>query len=151
MTNKIKFTVLGEPVAQGRPRATTINGQVRMYDPKKSNDFKKYVRLVASQYAPKQLLEGPLSMTVIVYRPSLKSFSKKKAQEAEAGILRPITKPDVDNYVKGIKDALKQVIWKDDSQVVDLRVSKYYSQKPRIEVEIEALEDQQHQQQLFSC
>lgn len=151
MTNKIKFTVLGEPVAQGRPRATTINGQVRMYDPKKSNDFKKYVRLVASQYAPKQLLEGPLSMTVIVYRPSLKSFSKKKAQEAEAGILRPITKPDVDNYVKGIKDALKQVIWKDDSQVVDLQVSKYYSQKPRIEVEIEALEDQQHQQQLFSC
>lgn len=151
MTNKIKFTVLGEPVAQGRPRATTINGQVRMYDPKKSNDFKKYVRLVASQYAPKQLLEGPLSMTVIVYRPSLKSFSKKKAQEAEAGILRPITKPDVDNYIKGIKDALKQVIWKDDSQVVDLRVSKYYSQKPRIEVEIEALEDQQHQQQLFSC
>ena len=149
MKNKIKFTVLGEPVAQGRPRATTINGQVRMYDPKKSNDFKKYVRLVASKYAPKQLLEGPLSMTVIVYRPSLKSFSKKKAREAEDGLLRPITKPDVDNYVKGVKDALKQVIWKDDSQVVDLRVSKYYSEKPRIEVEIEALEAQQHQQQLF--
>lgn len=30
----IKFTVYGEPVAQGRPRATTINGHVRMYDPK---------------------------------------------------------------------------------------------------------------------
>lgn len=145
MKSKIKFAVLGEPVAQGRPRATTINGRVRMYDPKKSSDYKKYVRLVASQYAPSKLLEGPLSMTVTVYRPSLKSFSKKKAREAEDGLLRPTTKPDVDNYVKGIKDALKQVIWKDDSQVVDLRVSKYYSEKPRIEVEIEPLETQQHQ------
>lgn len=32
----IQFTVYGEPEAQGRPRATTINGQVRMYDPKNS-------------------------------------------------------------------------------------------------------------------
>nr|WP_326134879.1 RusA family crossover junction endodeoxyribonuclease [Cytobacillus horneckiae] len=40
----IKFTVFGEPVAQGRPRATTINGQVRMYDPAKSKNFKEYVR-----------------------------------------------------------------------------------------------------------
>lgn len=35
-----------------------------------------------------------------------------------------ITKPDVDNYVKGVKNALKSVIWKDDSQVVDLHVSE---------------------------
>lgn len=142
----IEFTVLGEPVAQGRPRATTINGRVRMYDPKKSNDFKKYVKLTAAQHAPKQLLEGPLKMKVTVYRPTLKSFSKKKAREAEAGLLRPVTKPDVDNYVKGIKDALKMVIWKDDSQVVDLQVSKFYSEKPRVEVQIQALEVQQQQQ-----
>lgn len=37
----IEFTIYGEPVAQGRPRATTINGMVRMYDPKKSRDFKQ--------------------------------------------------------------------------------------------------------------
>lgn len=136
----IQFTVFGEPVAQGRPRATTINGHVRMYDPKKSREFKQYVRLVASEHCPEKLLEGPVSLVVRVYKPTLKSFSKKKKSAAERGELRPVTKPDVDNYVKAIKDALKQVIWKDDSQVVDLRVSKYYSEKPRIEVEIEALE-----------
>lgn len=116
-----------------------------MYDPKKSSDFKKYVKLVASQYAPPELLKGPLRMSVLVYRPTLKSFSKKKVREAEAGLLRPITKPDVDNYVKGVKDALKQVIWKDDSQVVDLHVSKYYSEKPRIELKIEPLNEQNKQ------
>ncbi|MCU9614113.1 RusA family crossover junction endodeoxyribonuclease [Caldibacillus lycopersici] len=135
----IKFTVYGEAVAQGRPRATTVNGQVRMYDPKKSSDFKKYVKLVASQHKPKEVLKGPISMKVDIYKPSLKSFSKKKILAAEQGELRPTTKPDVDNYVKGIKDALKSVIWKDDSQVVELHISKWYSENPRIEIEIQEI------------
>ncbi|WP_346207632.1 RusA family crossover junction endodeoxyribonuclease [Caldifermentibacillus hisashii] len=135
----IKFTVYGEPVAQGRPRATTINGHVRMYDPKKSRDYKNYIRLAASEHKPEKLLEGPLSMKVKIYRPSLKSFSKKKAEMAEKGEIRPVTKPDTDNYIKAIKDALKSVIWKDDSQVVELHASKYYSQNPRIEIEIKEL------------
>src|SRR5690606_4568443 len=139
MSNAIEFTVYGEPVAQGRPRATTINGRVKMYDPKKSSEYKNYIRLVAAQYAPKELLDGPLQLTVRVYRPTLKSFSKKKKKLAEEGKIRPTTKPDTDNYIKGIKDALKNVIWKDDSQVVDLQVSKYYSEKPRIEVKIEQI------------
>lgn len=135
----IQFTVYGEPVAQGRPRASTLHGHVKLYDPAKSKDFKKYVKLVASQHRPVKLLEGPLSMKVVIYKSSLKSFSKKKTDAAERGELRPITKPDVDNYVKGVKDALKSVIWNDDSQVVDLQVSKYYSQTPRIEIIVEEL------------
>lgn len=132
----ISFTVYGEPVAQGRPRASTFGGFVRMYDPKKSSDFKDYVRLVASQYAPGKLLEGPLVLQLRIYKPIPKSFSKKKTVQAEAGQLRPTNKPDVDNYVKGIKDALKGVIWKDDSQVVDLVAGKYYGERPRVEITI---------------
>lgn len=136
----IRFTVYGEPVAQGRPRATSVNGHVRLYDPKKSRDYKQYIRLVASEHKPDKLFEGPLSMKVAIYKPTLKSFSKKKRQAAEKGEIRPTTKPDVDNYIKAIKDALKSVIWKDDSQVVELHVSKWYSENPRIEVEIEEIE-----------
>lgn len=136
----IKFTVWGEPVAQGRPRASTANGYVKMYDPKKSREFKQYVRLVASQHRPKELLTGPLKMKVKVFKPTLKSFSQKKKAAAEKGEIRPITKPDVDNYIKSVFDGLNQVIWKDDSQVVDLQVSKFYSESPRIEVEIQELE-----------
>lgn len=132
----IRFTVYGEPIAQGRPKATTIGGHVRMYDPKKSSDYKDYVRLVASEKAPISLLEGALGMVVKIYRPIPKSFSKKKSEQAEQGILRPITKPDADNYLKGIKDALKNVIWKDDSQVVDVHVGKWYSGRPRVEVKV---------------
>ncbi|MED3269276.1 RusA family crossover junction endodeoxyribonuclease [Bacillus thuringiensis] len=135
----IQFTIMTEPVAQGRPRASTVHGKVRMYDPKKSRDFKRYVSAIAAKFAPACLLEGPLQLEVKVYKPSLKSFSKKKALAAEEGLLRPTTKPDVDNYVKGVKDALNKVIWNDDSQVVDLKVSKWYSEKPRIEVTVKEL------------
>lgn len=148
MGNLISFTVFGEPVAQGRPRFSNHSGFTRAYDPKKSKDFKQYVKLVAAEHRPPALLEGPLLLEVKVFKPTLKSFSKKKAAAAESGVLRPVTKPDVDNYVKGIKDALKQIIWNDDSQVVDLHVSKWYSQTPRIEVtvsEVKAHEPSYHQ------
>ncbi|MDQ0091631.1 Holliday junction resolvase RusA-like endonuclease [Paenibacillus anaericanus] len=135
----IEFTVYGEPVAQGRPRFSTANGFARAYDPAKSSNYKDYVRLAATQYAPDQLLVGPLYLEVTVFRPIPKSFSKKKASEAEAGRVFPVTKPDTDNYGKGIKDALKGVLWVDDNQIVDDFVKKRYSNKPRIEIKVEAI------------
>lgn len=134
----IQFTIYGEPIAQGRPRASTINGNVKMYDPEKSRDYKDYVRLAAREFSPASLLESALGIQVIVYRsmPKKYSNSKVKSQQAEDGLILPTTKPDADNYLKGIKDALKSVIWKDDSQIVDAMVRKRYSLKPRIEVSI---------------
>ncbi|GIQ67425.1 RusA family crossover junction endodeoxyribonuclease [Xylanibacillus composti] len=135
----IRFTIYGEPVAQGRPRASTAGGFVRMYDPKKSRDYKDYVRLAAADHAPPELLQGPLAVMVIAYRSIPKSFSKRKAAAAEAGEIFPVSKPDADNYLKGVKDALKGVMWVDDSQVVDAYARKRYSIKPRIEVIIRQL------------
>lgn len=84
------------------------------------------------------LITGPDAMNVKVYRPMPKSVSNslKKKEKAEKGLLRPTTKPDVDNYVKGVKDARNHLIYKDDSQVVDLKVTKFYSEDPRMEVMI---------------
>ncbi|MGK4014969.1 RusA family crossover junction endodeoxyribonuclease, partial [Bacillus cereus] len=100
--SSIQFIVYGEPIAQGRPRGSIQNGKVRMYDPVKSKNFKQYVALVASQHRPKQVITGPVAMEVRVFRPMPKavSGSKMKKENAEKGLLRPVTKPDVDNYVK---------------------------------------------------
>lgn len=136
--DSIQFIVYGEPVAQGRPRGSVINGKVKMRDPLKSKNFKQYVALVASQFRPKQVITGPVAMDVRVFRSMTKEVSKSKTkrENAEKGLLRPVTKPDVDNYVKGVKDALNHLIYRDDSQVVDLKVSKFYSEEPRVEVMI---------------
>ena len=45
----LKFTVEGRAVGQGRPRASTIHGCVRMFDPKKSVEAKKMVRAAAQE------------------------------------------------------------------------------------------------------
>ncbi len=132
----IQFTVHGNPVAQGRPKFSTAGGFVRAYDPAKSRDYKDYVRLAAAEHAPPKLLDGPLAVMVTAYRSIPKSFSKKKAAAAEAGEIYPVSKPDADNYLKGVKDALKGVMWIDDSQVVDAYARKRYSFRPRIEVKI---------------
>jgi len=135
------LTIYGECVPQGRPKFTTIGGHARAYDPAKSRDYKDYIRLAAAgQMQGKEPLEGALALSIRVYRsmPSTMQKSKKKSALAEAGAIRPITKPDLDNYVKGIKDALKSICWKDDSQIVNYVApfGKYYSLTPRIEVEI---------------
>lgn len=135
----IQFTVYGEPVAQGRPKFSTAGGFPKAYDPAKSRHYKDYVRLAATEHAPAVPLEGPLGMVLTVYRSTPKSFSKRKAALAEDGKLTPTTKPDVDNYLKGVKDALKGVIWRDDSQVVEVYARKRYSARPRIEVKIKEL------------
>lgn len=136
---EIFFTVPGEPVPQGRPKFTT-KPFVRAYDPPKSAAYKKLVAAYASRVKPTTLLEGDLFVKIDVYKGSLKSFSKKKLEQAEAKSLRPRTKPDADNYAKGPLDACKGILWKDDGQVVDLFVSKYYSKNPRIEIRIQEVD-----------
>lgn len=133
---KILFEIPGEPVAQGRPRAgRTRKGKTILYDPVKSKNFKQFVRLVAAKYAPEKLITGPIKLHVDVYRPTPKRLQTKPKQALiNSGELRPTVKPDVDNYVKGVKDGLNKVIWEDDSQVVDLTVRKFYSLSPKVVV-----------------
>ncbi|GGH46023.1 hypothetical protein GCM10008014_08420 [Paenibacillus silvae] len=52
----------------------------------------------------------------------------------------PVVKPDIDNCVKGIFDALNKIAWNDDNQVVSLLTQKFYSDKPRIEIRLREVE-----------
>lgn len=146
-SKEIKIIVPGKPVPQGRPRFTRKGNFVSTYDPKPSADYKKRVKRFASKIQIDDLLSGELEVEVLIFKETLKSFNKTKQIDAEARILRPITKPDADNYAKGILDALKGIVWKDDGQVVDLIARKYYSAEPRVEIYIRELTATQ--QQLF--
>lgn len=140
---EINIVVPGQPQPQGRPKFASRGKFVTVYDPPKSKAYKKLVARYAMQHKPKELLEGELEVEILIFKQSLKSFSKKNAALAESGLLRPTTKPDADNYAKGPLDALKGIIWKDDGQVVDLIARKYYSSEPRIEISVRTLEEQQ--------
>lgn len=87
----------------------------------------------------KKPLDGPISALIKIYRQIPKSTSKKDRQAISQGTKRPLTKPDATNYAKGIEDALNGIIYKDDSQIVDLQIQKYYSDNPRVELTFKEL------------
>lgn len=52
------------------------------------------------------------------------------------------TRPDADNYIKEIKDAMTACgFWKDDSQVARLEVVKTYTEKGTIVIGVEELDE----------
>ena len=133
--------VLGDPVAQGRPRFSRQGGFVKAYDSAKSRDYKSYVRFIAAQNAPDSPVEGAIEFSLRIYRAIPKGMPKYKREAAKAGTLRPVTKPDVSNILKGVEDALKGVWYKDDSQIVGYGVlGKWYDERPRIEIMMRELE-----------
>lgn len=129
----IKFEVPGDPVAQGRPRVSTINGRPRMYDAPKSASYKGVVAMFASHamrgIAP---LDGAVSMSIMVLKKIPKSWSKKKKSQAIKGEVKPTSRPDVDNYTKAILDGINGIVFLDDCQVTRLIVSKHYAEQPSV-------------------
>jgi Holliday junction resolvase RusA-like endonuclease len=57
------------------------------------------------------------------------------------GRIRPTKRPDVSNVIKIIEDALNGLAYRDDSQIVRVVGEKYYSDSPRVEVEICSLSE----------
>lgn len=53
------------------------------------------------------------------------------------GEILPQKKPDIDNVVKIIMDALNGAAYKDDKQVVSVFASKFYDDDPKVIVEVE--------------
>jgi Holliday junction resolvase RusA-like endonuclease len=80
-------------------------------------------------------LEGPVEVTMNVCFPVPESWSKKKKERAIHGIIFPTVKPDNDNLLKVI-DALNEIVFRDDKQVVISHVYKTYSERPRMTIEV---------------
>ena len=139
--NQIELIVYGNPVAQGRPRFSRQGGFVKAYDPIQSKSYKQLIRLELQpllsnpDFTP---IDRACRLNLKVFRALPKSFSKKKREEAVLGYIQPTTKPDTDNYVKGVLDALNGTVLKDDSVVCEIFARKFYSERPRIEVVLEA-------------
>ncbi|KMO45322.1 RusA family crossover junction endodeoxyribonuclease [Lacticaseibacillus rhamnosus] len=136
----IRLTIPGEPVAQGRPRFSRRGKYVSTYDPPKSRGYKEYIKQIARQELHIEPLTGSIRINVKVYRGIQKSDSKLTRRKKQDGIIRPTVKPDVDNYYKSVSDALTGILWEDDNQIVEIHVGKWYSDHPRIEIEVEEID-----------
>lgn len=133
----IRFVVPGCPVGKGRPRFVRKTG--RTYTPEKTVRYENFVGICYMEQVGKPPINAgfPLRMTINIFQQIPKSASKKKREQMLQGVVRPTKKPDCSNVQKAVEDGINKIAYADDSQIVETQVFKYYSDTPRVEVEIQ--------------
>lgn len=125
----VNFTVHGEPQGKARPRFTKTG---RTYTPKKTADYEDSIRCAY----PGHMMSGAVDVYIEAFFSVPKSYSKAKRSKCLANEIKPTKKPDGDNIIKAVLDALNGTAYHDDSQVVYVAIAKYYSETARITVTI---------------
>jgi len=138
----VKFTVQGIPKAQPRPRACIRGGRASVYDPGTAKSWRDAIYLAAIEESGRDVLHGPLSLSIWFQMPRPKSHYRKSGLNPEAPRLHSI-RPDIDNLLKAVMDALNEArVWQDDDQVAQVYATKEYADIPGSEgaiIEVEPL------------
>lgn len=134
---KISFSVPGKPRGQGRPRF----GNGRAYKKGEDVAYEAEIAKAAKDAAAEAGIALPVtddergvSLRVDAYFPVPSSKPKWWKAAALGDRIRPEVKPDLDNVIKAVMDALNGVAWGDDSHVTCLWAAKAYSSQPRLSV-----------------
>ena len=131
------FQVLGAPVGKGRPKFARRGNFVQAYTPTKTKDYEALVQEAATKaMRGKSPCAGSIQVNMAIYIEPPKSWSKIKRNSALLGDIKPSTKPDIDNIIKGIFDACNGIVYDDDKQIFSLSVIKSYGETSRVEMRV---------------
>jgi len=151
---QIMFEIPGEPKSLARHNTRVVktrDGKVFLheYDPPENASNKACIRYAAhaamQAHGFDRLWLGPLELNIMFWKlqPNGKRI-KNPARIPDQQLLArsfPVTRPDVDNMVKLVCDALTGVVWNDDTQVCSIHVHKRYcTDRPRTIVTVRELE-----------
>ena len=131
-----EFKIPGKVQAKQRPRFSK-SGIV--YTPKETRVYEDFVRLCYSDYANQYQWEpydGQLRAEIEVFIQVPKSDSKLNKQAKIIGEIRPTIKPDCDNLAKSILDSLNGWAYRDDKQIIELSVKKFYAEQSEVKVKL---------------
>ena len=135
MTFMVMFIVYGEPVGKGRPRFAKRGNFVSTYTPQKTKTYEDEIRIMArAAMGSSEPLDTPVTVAIYIRVGIPASYSKQKRKDALAGTIKPTKKPDLDNIAKAFLDAMNEIVYLDDKQVVGLHVTKVYAETPAVEV-----------------
>lgn len=131
-TSKVaEFFLPIDPMPAPRPRCVARGGFASTYNPKEYTVWKdRAAELIRDNFPTALDLQGDLRVTLLI----------QAARPKTTKLTRP--KPDVDNYAKGVMDAItsSERVWGDDKQVSRLTVTKRWApmeELPGIQVTIE--------------
>lgn len=131
----IRFSVYGEPKGKARPRFNTKTRTA--YTPSRTAEYEREVAMSYKAVSKGKVFDGALTLDISAYFSIPKSTPKKRVEQILRQDIRPTKKPDIDNIAKIILDGLNGIAYQDDKQIVSVRVNKFYSTEPRVEVAVE--------------
>lgn len=80
------------------------------------------------------MLCGVVKTEIMVCLPVPTSWPAWKREAALYGIICPTSTPDLDNLLKSTFDALNNIVWVDDAQIIKTNAEKIYGVNPGIEI-----------------
>ena len=130
-----EFEVIGDIKGKARPRVNTYTCQV--YTPTSTKDYEELIKQYFVMKYPKYIpFENRVFIKIVAYFKIPKNMNKKDKILIEDGKISPTKKPDIDNVVKIVLDALNKMAFKDDNQITKLEVEKQYAEEEKIYISI---------------
>lgn len=127
--------VEGKIKGKARPRVVRKHA----FTPGDTVNYENWVKVNYIQQDNRKLV-GAIKANITAYYRIPDSYSKKRVKAILEGNEYPCKKPDSDNIAKIILDSLNGIAYKDDNQVVELNISKKYTEdKERIEFELKEI------------
>lgn len=131
-----EFEVPGKITGKGRPRVNSYTGIV--YTPTKTKDYESLIeQYFLLKYPRFKQIEQRTKVSIIAYFDIPKSTKKSDIEGMLNNEISPTKKPDIDNIVKIVLDAMNKFAFKDDTQITKLEVEKKYGNEEKIAVKIE--------------
>lgn len=134
--NTLNYVIYLIPKGTPRPRS----GKHGVFYVKGAKDNKTFFKEFSKNFDI-TLITTPCKFKCKCYMPIPNSMKPYEKVLSELGFIRPTSKPDWDNLAKTYCDMIQDIILYDDSLIVEGSLSKFYSIKPRIEVEISYMTD----------
>ncbi len=133
---KYEFEVPGPIKGKGRPRINSHTGTV--YTPTKTKDYEYLIeQYFLLKYPQFNVFKGRIEVKIIAIFAIPKNVKMSEAQKMLENFISPTKKPDIDNIVKIILDAMNKFAFNDDTQITKLNVEKKYGTEEKIYIQIE--------------
>ena len=135
----MKFVVEGKIKGKARPRWSGASGC--MYTPPETKQYENYIAH-CFRLAGGQKIEGAVALSITMLFAIPKSMKKADKELCKFNEILPMKKPDIDNCLKAVMDALNKVAYNDDKQVTSENVVKRWTTGTE-RLEIEVVEDKE--------
>ena len=124
------YTIPGKPIAWMRARRRGnkyFDIQMKEKERMRSEIRKSKIKLLNTSV--------PIKVVVECHMPIPKSWAKIKQKNA---VYKPhVSRPDADNIMKFIGDALNGLLWTDDSLIYEYSIIKFYGPDPKTLIHLE--------------